>query len=362
MPILPRYFMKMFLPVFALCLIIFSTVLLMNQFLRLFNMAVMKGISPLWIVACFARLLPFISSLAVPMAFVVALLLVLGQLSEGGEIMALRACGFSFLDISWPFLVMAVMLTAGLAFLNHKTSPEGFHSFRNQLDAAGRQISERVDLEPRSFMTLGSWKLFARDVDKKTGRLSGVYLVRQDEHARGVTVDAISGKLTLEKGKDVTLELDDGEIQLPNKNPQTLTAGNFKRYLVTIPLSSSGLERFPDIQEMTSAKLKSLIADPQTTPQHRIEYTVELAVRSAGALSPFVFFWIAVPLSLKAGRYSRGQGFGMSLVILFVFYGLLAYGIALGRRHENLATTAPWIADAVGLLLGIQLTRRVSTQ
>src|SRR5271168_2884639 len=103
MPILPRYFMRLFLPVFALCLAIFSTVLLMNQFLRLFNMAVMKGISPIWIATCFARLLPFISSLAVPMAFVVALLLTFGQLAEGGEIMALRASGFSFFDISWPF-------------------------------------------------------------------------------------------------------------------------------------------------------------------------------------------------------------------------------------------------------------------
>ncbi|MBI3553799.1 MAG: LptF/LptG family permease [Elusimicrobia bacterium] len=361
MPILPRYFMRLFLPVFGLCLSIFAAVLLMNHFLRLFNMAVIKGISPIWIATCFARLLPFIASLAVPMAFVVALLLVFGQLSEGNEIMALRASGFSFLEISWPFLAVAVSLAGLLLFLNHKTSPEGFHSFRNQYAAASEQIA-RVDLEPRSFVSLGAWKLFAREVDKDSGRLGGVYLVRQQEKQRGIRVDAARGQLTIEKGKDVSLELDDGEIQLPNVNPRILTAGRFKRYRVSIPLSGAHFDRPPDIQEINSSKLKLLIRDPGTSQQHRVEYAVELAVRSAGALSPFVFFWIAVPLSLSAGRYSRGQGFAMSLLILFFFYGLLAWGIGFGRRHENLASVAPWTADAIGLLLGAYLTRRTATQ
>jgi len=361
MPILPRYFMKLFMPVFTLCFFIFAAVLLMNHFLRLFNMAIMKGISPIWIAACFARLLPFIASLAVPMAFVVALLLTFGQLAEGNEIMALRASGFSFLEISWPFLAMSVGLAALLAFLNHKTSPEGFHSFRNQYALAAAQIA-KVDLEPRSFVNLGTWKLFAREVEKDTGRLGGVYLVRQEEHARGIRVDAARGHLRLEKGKDVALELDDGEIQLPNVNPQTLTSGKFQRYIVNIPLSGTIAARDPDIPEMNSAKLRSLIRDKETTAQHRIEYAVELAVRSAGALSPLIFFWIAVPLSLSAGRYSRGQGFAMSLIILFLFYGLLAWGIGFGRRHENWASVAPWTADVVGLLLGAYLTRRTATQ
>src|SRR5438128_816370 len=104
MPILPRNFLRLFGPTFLLCLTIFTGVLLMNQFLRLFNLAVMKGISPFWIAGCFLRLLPFICSLALPMAFVVALLLTLAQLSDGGEVMALRASGFSFLEMTWPFL------------------------------------------------------------------------------------------------------------------------------------------------------------------------------------------------------------------------------------------------------------------
>ena len=122
------------------------------------------------------------------------------------------------------------------------------------------------------------------------------------------------------------------------------------------------VDRAPDIEELASPRLKALIADPRTTAQHRVEYSVELAVRSAAALSPFVFFWVAAPLGLGMGRRGRGVAFSLSLVILFGFYGLLAVGMSLGRRHAALAGAAPWLGDAVGLALGAIMTRRVLTR
>ena len=361
MPILPRYFLKIFLPIFLVCLAMFLGVLLMNHFIKIFNMAVMRGISPLWIATCFARLLPFISSLALPMAFLVALLLTLGQLAEGGEIMALRASGFSFMEMTWPFLAVGVMLSGLLFYMNHKASPEGFHSFRNKYAQAAQQLA-RLDLEPRTFMKLGPWRLYSEKVDKKTGNMEGVYFLRQGrtQEDKGVRINALRGRMNIAKGKAVTLELEDGDILVPNPDPEKYSAGHFKRYRVEIPLAGFPLERSPDIQEMNSSRLRELIRDPATDLQHRLEYKVELAVRSAAALSPFVFFWIAVPLGLQPGRSKRGASFAFSLGILFVFYGLIAVGIALGRRHENLSYAAPWLSDITGLALGVLLTKRVA--
>jgi lipopolysaccharide export system permease protein len=356
MSILPRYFIRIFLPVFALCLAVFSGVLLMNHFLRLFNMAVMKGISPLWIAGCFVRLIPFVLSIALPMAFLVSLLITLGQLCEGGEIMALRASGFSFAEMTWPFLAVALVLAGLLLYLNHKASPEGFHSFRNRYEAAAGQVAW-VEIEPRSFVSLGPWRLFAQKTDSRTGDLEDVYLVRRDA-SRGIRISARRGRLSLEAGRAALLELMDGELQLPNPDPERFTSGRFERYLVEVPLAGDKADRPPDIQELSSPRLKALIGEAETTAQHKIEYTVELAVRSAAALSPLVFFWVGAPLGFRMGRHGRGIGFALSLGILFGFYALLVLGISLGRRHAGLASSAPWIADAAGLLLGAALTRR----
>lgn len=357
MPILSRYLLRQFAPAFALTLSVFAGVLLMNHFLKLFNMAVMKGISPLWIAGCFARLLPFIASLAVPMSFLVAVLLTLGQLSENGEVTALRASGFSYAEMTWPFLAVGALLSGLLLYVNHKAAPEGFHSFREQYLDAARQIA-RVDLEAGAFVRLGPWKLFAREVDADTGKLTGVYLVRSEGSQQTVRVNAARGRLSLDRGHGVSLELEDGDLQLPNADPSRFTSGAFKQYRVSVPLAGQRPDRNLDLQEMNTSTLRRKLGEPSTDQQHRLEYLVEMAVRSAGALTPFVFFWIAAPLGMTLGRHSRGYSFAASLAILFGFYGLLALGIGLGRRDERLSSAAPWIADVAALGLGFHLTRR----
>jgi lipopolysaccharide export system permease protein len=357
MPILSRYMLKQFAPTFVMALSVFVGVLLMNHFLRLFNVAIMKGISPFWIAGCFARLLPFIASLALPMSFLVAMLLTLGQLSEQGEITALRASGFSFGEMVWPFLAVGTLLSALLLYVNHKAAPEGFHSFREQYLDAARQLA-RVDLEAGAFVKLGSWKLYSREVEPETGKLKGVYLVRNEGGGKTLRINAARGRLSIERGRGVALELEDGDLQLPNNEPSRFTSGSFKRYTVEVPLTGQRPNRDLDIQEMNTATLRRKLREPATTPQHQLEYLVEIAVRSAGALTPFVFFWVAAPLGMSMGRHSRGLAFAASLGVLFGFYALLSVGIGVGRRERSLASAAPWVGNIACLALGARLTRR----
>ncbi|HVA67318.1 MAG TPA: LptF/LptG family permease [Elusimicrobiota bacterium] len=357
MGIMNRYLVRLFAPIFIAALSVFLGILLMNQFLRLFALAMTKGISIFWIASCFTRLLPFLLSLAIPMAYVVALFLVLGQLSENSEILALRACGFSFLETTWPFLATAVALSGALLYLNHKAGPDGFRAFRGQYEKAAAQIS-RVVLEPGSFASVGPWRLLAKKVDKRTGALRGVYLAQTEGSNAGLEIRAQTGRLWLDKGRAIHLELDDGVLQLPDPDPAKYTAGRFVSDRIDVPLAAAPASRDLDIPEMSSPMLKRRLRDPKTTPQHHVEYTVELAVRSAAALSPLIFFWIAAPMGFALGRRGRAANFAFSLGLLFAYYGLIALGIGLGRRHGSLAAVAPWLADAAGAALGAGMARR----
>jgi lipopolysaccharide export system permease protein len=360
MPILPRYILRQFLPTFGAGLALFLSILLMNQFLRLFTLAVMKGLPLWWILACFARLLPSFASLAVPMAFLVAAMVTLGQLSDAGEVMALRSSGFSFFEIARPFLWTAIALSALLLAINHKAGPQGFRSFRQRTSEAGEKMA-KIELRPGAFTPLGPWRLYTREADSRTGQLEGVYLVKPSE-TESVRVNAERGTIKLEPGRGVDLQLEDGQLQLPNPDPQRYTSGKFERYSVYLPLSSPPEKRDPDIQEMTTPQLRVRAQDPSITHDRRLEYIVETASRSAGALSPFVFFWVAAPLGLGLRRRARGTDFLASLGLMFAYYGLLVLGISLGRRHDLLAPTAPWLADVAGLATGIWLTRRAAAQ
>jgi LPS export ABC transporter permease LptF len=360
MPIMPRYILRQFLPIFAACAALFLGVLMMNQFLRLFSLAMMKGIPAWWILTCFARLLPSFAALAVPMSFLVASMLVLGHLSDSGEIMALRSSGFSYGEITRPLLWTAIVLSALLLFINHKAGPDGFHSFKKRTTAAAQKVA-RVELRPRSFTELGPWRLYARGSDVKTGFLEGVYLVKPGQ-ASGMRINAERGKLTTDPGRGITLELLDGQLQLPNNEPEKFTSGRFARYSVFVPLTTAATApRELDMQEMSTPRLREKAKDPATPSERRQEYRVEAAVRTVGALSPFVFFWVGVPLGM-AKRRSRGADFAAGLGVMFVFYGLLVIGVSLGRRHDLLASTAPWLCDITGLLAGIFLSRKAAAQ
>ena len=50
-------------------------------------------------------------------------------------------------------------------------------------------------------------------------------------------VNAEKGKLASDPGRGVTLELLDGQLQLPNNEPEKFTSGRFERYSVFVPLT-----------------------------------------------------------------------------------------------------------------------------
>ncbi len=360
MPILPRYVLRQFLPIFGASTALFLGVLMMNQFLRLFSLAMMKGIPAWWVLTCFAPLLPMFAALAVPMSFLVASIVVLGQLSESGEIMALRASGFSYREITRPLLWMAVGLSTLLLLVNHKIGPEGYHSFKKRTTEAAQKVA-RVELRPRSFTELGPWRLYARESDSKTGLLEGVYLVKPGA-AQGMRINAEKGRLSTDPERGITLDLFDGQLQLPSKEPERFTSGRFERYTVFVPLTNPVTSpRDLDIQEMNTSILRERANNPETSNQHQLEYRVESTVRTVGALSPFVFFWVGVPLGM-AKRRTRGADFAASLAVMFVFYGLLVVGVSMGRRHGAFAETLPWLCDAVGMIAGVFLTRKAAAQ
>ncbi|MBI4057317.1 MAG: LptF/LptG family permease [Elusimicrobia bacterium] len=356
MPILPRYLLRLFTPTFLISLTVFIAVLLMNHFVSLFQLAVSKGISLWWVWRCFGYLAPSLLSLAIPMSYLVALLVTLGQFSEDGEVMALRASGYSFLGILWPFIVLGMLLSGLLLYLNHVESPAGFNRFKNARAIALEQFS-RLEVEPKSFLTLGDWKLYAQEVDQTSHKLKSPILFRYKNSDLSLRVHAKEGTYLIEKGKGLTLIFKSGELQKSDaEDPRKLLVANFQRYKVFIPTAGpSQVQREPAMQEMRSSHILSVLKNKDITIPRRAELRTEFTVRSVLGLAPLVFFWIGCALGLSIEKRSRAWGFVLSLVVLFIYYALFVFGISMGRRYISLSLIIPWLADWVVLAGGIYL-------
>ena len=92
--IFTKYIAKSLLTFFVAVVGILTLVICMNHFIRVLNMAMAYGTGFGWIVSSLLNILPDVFCLSAPMAFQIAVLLTLTNMSEHGELIALRAAGF----------------------------------------------------------------------------------------------------------------------------------------------------------------------------------------------------------------------------------------------------------------------------
>lgn len=364
-PILPRYILKLSLPFFALSVMVFSAVLFMNHFASILNVALLSGASPVWLAKSLLYLSPGVLGLALPMSFLLGLLLTLGGLSERGEIIAMRACGYSFEAVLWPLAGAAVALSVFLIYLNSWVSPIGLNNFKNSRSLARSRIS-RLYIQPKTFLKMGDWRIFSNEVEKPAGpasRLSGVRLFRIQEGDRPLSgrilrISAPQGQFRVIAGKGLELELENGQFQQADSNdPRKFILADFSNYKVFIPFTGH-ISRTPRMPELVTPELIRKIRSGSLTSRNRRKYKVEASLRFALAFVPVVFFMVGAPLGLVLEKKSRVRGLVLSLLIIFVYYGVLVSSINLGRRFEILSLWVTWIPNILVLLAGVFFWRR----
>lgn len=104
------YLISEILPPFFFGLVAFTFILLIARILKLVELVVTRGVPLVQIGKLFVLILPTFLELTVPMAFLLAILLGLGRLSNDQEIVALKASGFSPVQILLPIGTLAVVV------------------------------------------------------------------------------------------------------------------------------------------------------------------------------------------------------------------------------------------------------------
>lgn len=357
--LLYRYLLRSLIPAFVMALGVLLFILVMNQFIRLFNLAIAKGIPMIWILKSFSFLLPHFLGLALPMAFLVGLLLSLGAMTQSGEVLALRSSGFSFREILLPPFLAALALSAGLLYVNHGLSPQGYHAFKESQSKILSEVS-RFQIEPKSFVTVGDFKLYAKEAGRGSRKMKGVHLYRYEGPQITLRIHAKEGTYRLKKSQGIEMTLTDGNLQiLDPKDPRRLTWGRFETYRIFVPtLIEDDLERVPSGRELASPKILKRLKTEKLAPQEAADLKTEFSLRSVMAASPLIFFCLAAPIALRLEQRSRQTGLVMSLAILFGYYAFMTLGINLGKRYPAWTLWTPWLPNILGLAAGIYLWRK----
>ena len=367
---LSRYLVaEMWLPaLFATA--IFGLVVLLTDLIGYADLIVNRGLdvpevarlAGLQLIPTLARTLPF--------AVLIGTLVGLGRLCADRELLALETCGFSPRQLAFPGLLFALAATALSLYLSVFLSPDSQRQARDRMLELTR---ERPGLSLRAGMAsdLNGWRIEARKVDETGENLEGVlvYMPSLDE-----TIFSKQGRI-LEAAKAETspgtvpasaptkrIVLEDGLILFNTKDRASLL--RFER--LETPLPATEPEKDVPVDLVTTLPIQELfeVARQEGDSRRGRWYAGEAHRRIALGTATLPFGLLAMGLALGRRNLSRSTGTLMGIAGAIAYYALMQLAEGLLRGDSTPVALAIWLPNfvmtSVAAILILMAGRNVS--
>lgn len=351
MKTLERYVFGAFLSSFFLAFLVLSFVLTVGLMVQIVRY-MLQGI-PVDLVGRFAFVsFPETLQWTIPLALLVASVLVFSRLSADSEIAAMRACGVNLLTVMRAPLLFALFCTVMGLFVNNEIVPRG-HQIRRDL---ARRISVGAGLEllepGRVIDDFPKVKIY---FEEKEGNWLRDLIVLDFSNPRVDRMITASKALVTSEGRDVVLDLHGMTVDpLDENNPGMARATRFQ-YRVKDALKDRTYKRrekdfrfFEILSEIRLAKAD--VKDPQAAAERRAREG-----RAKGAIAKELKL---VKKSLKSQLSNLRTEFQKRLVFAFASICFVLVGVPLGiraQRRESSIGIAIALVTALGYYLVVIL-------
>ena len=229
---------------FVAALVTLLFLLLMQFLIAYLPDLVGRGLPVVAVAELIAYSLAYMVTLAVPMAWLIALLAAFGRLAESRGYLVAKSAGVSLVRMAWPALVVGLLLTTGMAYFNNEMLPEANHRM-NGLWRDIRVSRPGFALTPGEFYTDVSGYAIRADAipTDSAGLLVGV-TVFESRNASGGTSTLTAERARLQSqygGQRLTMLLENGHIDRRTPGtPDAYERVSFGRYRMAFDLSSLG--------------------------------------------------------------------------------------------------------------------------
>jgi lipopolysaccharide export system permease protein len=290
-----------------------------------------------------------------PVALLLATFLALGQLNKFGELTAMRTTGWSLARILVPVFGVATAATL-VAFVLGELVVPGANRERDRIYDLQIQRIERPTQTERADVTyLG-----------EGGRIYFIhlYLIREKRMHEVSLQEFRAGELT--RRVDAAEAFWDGHTWIFTSG-YLRTFDHGKEHAQQFDrMAVHGLPERPDDfakevrqpAEMNYLELKQYVEKLRASGGRVANYLVDLHLKLSFPLVNLIVVLIGASLATRLRMQSAALGFGLSIGIAFVFFGLMRTGQALGHNGALPPYLAAWMADLVFGGVGITMMRQ----
>jgi lipopolysaccharide export system permease protein len=345
--LIDAYLLRMLVWPIVGCLGVTVIALLLERVLRLLDVLSQSSARFGYVTALAANLVPHYLGLALPVAFFVALFIVITKLSDGSEIDALLASGQSLTRVAAPFVYVGLFLMVFSLIVFGYMQPYSRYAYRAVMNEAinagwnGKLNGGSFIDEPKLLMT-------ADGANASGQQLTRVFIRRLDVNGREEVITAATADLRADSNaKNVVMLLRKGQRIGVDARGQYRTL-IFDQLTTNIPLAGAATllrNRGGDERELTLGELARQANLPNPVVP-RPTLLAELYGRLArAAFLPFLPL-LAFPLGLAAKRGNRTPGLIIAGVLLLAFQHSLQLGQSLaesGKAMPLAAIGVPWL-------------------
>lgn len=331
---------------------IFLLIMLLFQAIRLSEFVVVHQVS-LWDVGklSFHLLVSFLP-LAVPIAFLFAVLIGIARANAEGELLALQVNGFSLPQVFFPLAVFSVLVSFTCLYLALYSVPQGNRKFELLFTKLmGQHVISQ--LKPGVFQSgFFGLTLYAEKIVPIKNEMKRVFLYDERELAHPLVITANEGILrgSAERGL-ITLRLTSGSIYVDKRSPDgPLRKLDFDVYDINLSVDVRGdVTRDYSPPSYTYPQLVKKIEEVKYDPGAQRELKVEFHRRFSLSFSCVVFAALGFFIGALSHRGARSIAVLLCLGVGLVYWLFYLAANALAARGVLSPWLGCWLANFVFL-------------
>jgi len=351
MKILDKYLLREVASPFIVGVLGFSLILSASLLFNLADLFVNRGVPLINIIKILLYEFPGVLTISFPVSALFATLIGLNRLVREGEITALRIGGIRLTRIFLPIIIFGIVVSLGNLGISEFVAPWSVHQgetlireaiFEDPLPVIENNVFFKAP--DNRYVYLGRY-----DPSTRTGNNILLYSIPSNS-----PLQVISAKRVIVENKIWILE--EGAIHYYDEDGIISLQSKFQKLSLNLDVDAGTFYKGQKTtSEMSARELKEKIDSFKKsgidTRNLEVDYHMKFSIVFAAAILSL----LGSPLSILPVRGGRFYGLSVSLIIVFIYYTILALGRAFARNGLFSPMFGVWLPNIVGLILGIFL-------
>lgn len=365
MRIIQIYMFKELLKVFTVAVIFLTSLMFLDKLFHIAQLIFTKGVTAWEMTQIIAYISPGFLFLTIPIGVFLSSTIVFNQFSASSELDAMKACGWSFLDMLKPVFVfgfLAYLLSSAIVFY---VLPWGNQSFKELIFHIVKTRAN-IEIKPKIFNTdFKDITLYVKDkVNDST--FKNIFISDNSTHGFNKVILSKKGSLVSDpENMIVKLQMQDGSIHDLSNEGKSYKLIHFDRYDITLA--------FPGLQDFNSGifighralsfgelreKIKSILEKGENADKQKVEMSKKFAIPFACIL----FSMAGAPMGVKSSRSGKSGGYAFSSLGILTYYILINTAQNMGNHGEIDPYLSVWIPNIILLALALSMIYKVQNE